>query len=149
MLIKRIFYLVYKLNQLQNYYGIAIRPNANTSVSDMRKVVGAVLYQFCPLTATYWCKYKVDQVDQVNGTNKYVEKPGLPIPLRKKLEPIFRELSTPELLVGCPHGNTQNSNESLYGLIWAHCPKIFLLGDLFLKCRFLQLFSVLILGNEV
>ena len=96
------FYLTHKyINQLQN--GIAIRSNANTSVSDMRKAVGAVLYhcndannlenrhQFCPLSATSWCKYKVDQV---NGTNKYVEKPGLPIPLREKLESIFRELSS-------------------------------------------------------
>ena len=127
------FYLTNKyINQLQNYYGIAIRSNKNTSVSDMRKAVGAVLYhcsdannlesrhQFCPLSATSWCKYKVDQV---NGTNNYVEKPGLPIPLRKKLEPIFRELSTPELLERCLHGNTQNSNESLNGLIWARCPK--------------------------
>ena len=54
----------------------------------MRKAVGAVLYycsdannlesrhQFCPSSAT---SYKVDQV---TGTNNYVEKPGLPIPLR-------------------------------------------------------------------
>ena len=59
----------------------------------------------------------------MNGTNKYVEKPGLPIPLRKKLEPIFRELSTPELLERCLHGNAQNSNECLNGLIWVRCPK--------------------------
>ena len=76
-------------------------------------------HQCCPLSATSWCKYKVDQVDMVNGTNKYVEKLGLPIPLRKKLEPIFRELSTPGLLERCLHGNAQNSNESLNGLIWA------------------------------
>ena len=97
----------------------------------MRKAVGVVLYhcsdannlesrhQFCLLADTSWVKYKVDQV---NGTNKYVEKPGLPIPLRKKLEPISRELSAPELLERCLHGNTQN-NESLNGLIWARCPK--------------------------
>ena len=126
------FYLTNKyINQLQNYYGIAIRSNANTSAVDMRKAVGAVLYhcsdannlesrhQFCPSSATSWCKYKVDQV---TGTNNYVEKPGLPIPLRK-LEQIFRELSTPELLERCLHGNTQNSNEALNGLIWERCPK--------------------------
>ena len=65
----------------------------------MRKAVGAVLYhcsdannlecrhQFCPSSATSWCKYKVDQV---TGTSNCVEKPGLPIPLGKKLEQIFR-----------------------------------------------------------
>ena len=127
------FYLTKKyINQSQNYYGIAIRSNANTSVFDMRKAIGAVLYhcsdannlesrhQFCPSSATSWCKYKADQV---TGTNNYVEKPGLPIPLRKKLELIFRELSTPELLERCLHGNTQNSNEALNGLIWERCPK--------------------------
>ena len=120
------FYLTHKYIK---YYGIAIRSNANTSVSDMRKAVGAVLYhcsdannlasrhQFGPLSVTSWCKYKVDQVDQVNGTSKYVGKPGLPIPLRKKLEPIFRELSTPELIERCLHGNTLSSNEYLNGLI--------------------------------
>ena len=61
----------------------------------------------------------------MNGTNKYVEKPGLPIPLRKKLQPIFRELSTLGLLERCLHGNTQNSNESLNGLIWARPKNIF------------------------
>ena len=30
--------------------------------------------------------------------HSYIDKPGLPIPLRKKLEPIFRELSSPDLL---------------------------------------------------
>ena len=79
------FYLPYKyINQLQNYYGIAIRSNANTSVSDMRKAVDNLqsLHKFRPLSSTSWCKYVVDQV---NGPNKYVEKPGLSIPLRIKL----------------------------------------------------------------
>ena len=59
------FYLTHKyINQLRHYYGIAIRSNANTSVSDMRNAIVAVLYhcrdannlesrhQFCPLSAT-------------------------------------------------------------------------------------------------
>ena len=37
----------------------------------------------------------------------YIEKPGLPIALRKKLEPIFRELSSPELLAKCMHEQTK------------------------------------------
>ena len=36
----------------------------------------------------------------------YIEEPGLPIALRKKLEPIFRELSS-ELLAKCMHGQTK------------------------------------------
>ena len=57
------------------------------------------------------------------GTNKYIQKPGLPIPLRKKLEPIFRELSKPDLLAKCLDGSTQNNNESLNNIIWTRCPK--------------------------
>ena len=108
------FYLTHKsINRLQNYYGIAIRATCQTSVQEMRKAVGAVLFhcseavdsaskhQFCPRSSTSWCKY---QVDQVKGTSDYVEKRGLPIPLRRKLEPIFRELSSPELLAKCMHG---------------------------------------------
>ena len=34
------------------------------------------------------------------------KKPGLATPLRKKLEPIFRELCYPELLAKCMHGQT-------------------------------------------
>ena len=52
------------------------------------------------------------KVDQVTGSSNCVEKPGLPISLGKKLEQIFRELSTPELLVRCLHRNTHNSNEA-------------------------------------
>ena len=88
------FYLTHKyINQLQNYYGIAIRSNANTSVSDMRKAVGAVLYhcsdannvesrhQFCPLSATSWCKYAlVFALRQSDGhkllINMYVAHPS-------------------------------------------------------------------------
>ena len=93
---KLTFYLTHKhINTLQNCYGIAIRSNAKTSINEMRKAVGVVLHhcseatdlssrhQFCPVSAGSWCKYKVDQV---MGTSKYIEKPGLPIPLRKKLE---------------------------------------------------------------
>ena len=120
------------INRLQNYYGIAMRSSCNTSVPVMRKAVGAVLFhcseavdgasrhQFCPSSPTSWCKY---MVDQAKGSTDYVEKPGLPIPLRKKLESIFRELSTPELLAKCLHGQTQNNNESLNGVIWKRCPK--------------------------
>ena len=102
---KLTFYLTHKhINTLQNYYGIAMS-NAKASINGMRKAVGAVLHhcseatdlssrhQFCPVSAGSWCKYKVDQV---MGTSKYIEKAGLPIPLRKKLGLIFREPSSPE-----------------------------------------------------
>ena len=130
---KLTFYLTHKMiNRLQNYFGIAIRATCKTSVPTMRMAVGAVLFHcseavdsagrhhFCPKSTTSWCKY---QVDQVNSMSDYIEKPDLPIALRKKLEPIFRELSSPELLAKCMHGQTQNNNESINGVIWKRCPK--------------------------
>ena len=127
------YYLTHQtILRLQHYYSLTIRGNAQTSFPIMRNAVGAVLFhcseatdrasrhQFCPKSSDSWCKY---QVDQLNNTSKYKEKPGLPIPLRKKLEPLFRDLSSPELLAKCLHGNTQNNNESLNGVIWRRCPK--------------------------
>ena len=58
-------------------------------------VDSASMHQFCPPSPTSWCKY---MVDQVKGTTDYVEKPGLPNTLRKKMESIFREFNSPELL---------------------------------------------------
>ena len=95
------------INRMQNYYGIAIGSKSNKGVEEMRKAVGAVLFhcsevasvdsrhQFCPKSASSWCKL---QVDEAMNTHSYIDKPGLPIPLRKKLEPIFRERSSTDLL---------------------------------------------------
>ena len=44
--------------------------------------------------------------------------------MRKQLEPIFRVLTSPELLANkCMHRQTQNNKESLNGVIWKRCPK--------------------------
>ena len=59
----------------------------------------------------------------MNSTSDYIEKPRLPFPLRTKLELIFRELSSPELLAKCMHGQAQNNNESINGVIWMRCSK--------------------------
>ena len=148
---KLTFYLTHKMiNCLQNYFGIAIRATCKTSVPTMRMAVGAVLFhcseavdsagrhQFCPKSTTAWCKY---QVDQVNSMSDDIEKPGLPIALRKRLEPIFRELSHPELLAKCMHGQTQNNNESIFGSV---ARKIPLLVETLLKCLCHLLLLVLI-----
>ena len=135
-------YLTHKaINRLQNYSGIAIRSKSNKSVEETRKAVGAVLFhcseaasidsrhQFCPKSSSSWCKF---QVDKVTNTHSYIDKPGLPIPLRKKLEPIL-ELNSPDLLKKCLHGNTQNNNESLNGVIWKRCPKDIFVSRLVLE----------------
>ena len=141
------------INRLQNYYGIALRATCKTSVPTMRNAVGtglfhcseaidsAGMHQFCPKSSISWCK---SQVDQVNSTSDYIEEPGLPIPLRKKLEPIFRELSSPELLAKSIHGQTQNNNESIMGIFGSVARKIPLLIEMLLKCLYHLLLLVLI-----
>jgi len=123
------------INKLQNNYGVAIRQNCESGdVNVMRKAVGAVLYHhcesksgtpesqhmFCPVGAESWCKY---QLDKFNGTNTYKHKKGLPPELRDKLQPIFQDLSSENLLQKCMHGTTQNVNEAINNIIWNKCPK--------------------------
>ena len=108
----------------------------------MRKAIAAVLFhcsqansidgqhQFCPSRPDSWCKY---QADKINGTNNYVEKDGLPIAVKKLIEPVFRELSEPGLLVKCIDGFTQNNNEALNQIVWQKCPKNIFVGKTVLE----------------
>ena len=119
------------INTLQNYYGMAIRTNSN-DVLAMKKAVGAVLFhcsdseleserhKFCPNGADSWCKW---QSDKVTGKQQYKKKLSLPVAIKEKLKPLFKELSSDELLTKCLHGLTQNVNESLNNIIWKKCPK--------------------------
>ena len=124
------------INKLQNYYGIAIRSFCHGNVNSLKKAIAAVLYycseasslearhQFCPTGLDSWCKYHADKVQA--KTCKL--KPGLPATIREFIRPLFLELSDENLLSKCLHGKTQNSNESINGVIWKRCPKDVLLG---------------------
>lgn len=119
------------INTLQNYYGMAIRQNTD-SIYAMKKSVWAVLYhnskiddlkerhKFCPRTPNSWCLW---QSDQLTGESKYKVKLSLPLAINELLIPIFRNLSSEDLLSRCLHGQTQNNNESINNLIWNKCPK--------------------------
>ena len=125
------------INNLQTFYGIAIRKNTNMNVYTMKKAFASILYHcsearslelrhnLCPRTSDSWSKF---QADKINKTNTYNEKPGLPVAIKNKIEPIFTVLSDNALLSKCLHGNTQNNNESLNGVIWKRCPKDVYLG---------------------
>ena len=82
----------------------------------------------------HWCKY---QVDKLNGTNTYEEKPGLPSVIRDTVRPVCFPLSDEmflqKFLQKCLHGKTQNNNESLNGLIWKRCAKNVFLGRVTLE----------------
>ena len=91
------------INLLQNYYGMAIRKNTKT-VSEMRKAIGAVLYDcskssskesrhlYCPKDKNTWCKW---QKDKLTGENRYKEKVSIPKAIKETLLPIFKYLSDP------------------------------------------------------
>ena len=93
------------VNKLQNYFGIAIRQFNGTTVFELKKVIGVVLYhctdftedetrhQFCPPITDSWCKY---QADKINGTNNYKKKPGLPKIIYDFIRPAFISLSDEE-----------------------------------------------------
>ena len=122
------------INKLQNYYGLAIRQNTD-NLFNMRKAVGAVLYhssvastsearhRFCT-NDSEWCKYRLAEKDG----KPFDEKPGLPAVIRDKIMPMFRDLSSEDLLRKCLHGNTQNNNEGLNAFIWKRLPKDIFVG---------------------
>ncbi|XP_025163676.1 uncharacterized protein LOC112590659 [Harpegnathos saltator] len=47
----------------------------------------------------------------------------LDLQIQEVLEPIYSDLSRPELLNRCKDSNTQNNNESYNGLLWHFAPK--------------------------
>ena len=53
---------------------------------------------------------------------------SLPLAIHKVLIPIFKDLSNQDLLKKRLHGKTQNSNESLNGIIWIRRPKDIYVG---------------------
>ena len=122
------------INKLQNYYGLAIRQNTD-NLFNMRKAVGAVLYhssvastsearhRFCT-NDSEWCKYRLAEKDG----KPFDEKPRLPAVIRDKIMPVFRDLSSEDLLRKCLHGNTQNNNEGLIAFIWKRLPKDIFVG---------------------
>ena len=57
------------------------------------------------------------------GTNTYKSDNCLSANFLSKLKPTFDDLSSTDLLSRCLDGYTQNTNESLHGMIWSRCPK--------------------------
>ena len=123
------------INTMQNYFGMAIRQNVGALYA-MKKAIGAVLYhcsdldedvrhQFCPRAIDSWCKW---QVDRINETNKYKPKVNLPNSIKQLIYPVFKDLSSDDLLSKCLRGRTQNSNESFHQIIWTKCPKSVYVG---------------------
>lgn len=77
-------------------------------------------HRYCPIGESSWCKW---QQDTATGTTTYKSEDCLPEVFLKLLQPIFVTLSERKLLQRCVCGATQNSNESINGMVWARCPK--------------------------
>lgn len=116
-----------QIDQIQTYYGNAIRGNKNDATS-MREAIWAIFrhksstdkkpqHNLCKET---WCKYLQMQTDK---TIKNPHSHSMPQAVMDAIKPIFIDLTSPELLNKCLEGYTQNANESINQLIWKYCPK--------------------------
>ena len=102
-----------KIDVLQNYYGIAVREKSN-DVNKMVNSIKAVLYHVASTESDSQHCLCLDGVDSWRGYNReesYKHKNGIPKCIVKLIEPVFNDLSKPELLQKCTHGLTQNVNE--------------------------------------
>ena len=118
------------IDDLQKYYGIAIRSHPN-DLQEMAKAIWASLchrsssdeeprHMYCPPGATSWCGW---QRVQATKEGQYVHYNVIPAAIFKLIKPIYIQLASRDLLARCLYGATQNQNESLNGLIWSLCPK--------------------------
>lgn len=134
------------INEMQSYYGNAIRGNSS-SIEDMRTAVWAIWYhksstdehpkhQFCPPGRNSWCKYR--RAEATGILDFYKHPKSLPMPVMEAIKPVFEALTSTELLKRCIGGKTQNANESLHSVIWRFCPKI-----VFVSKRILQIGAAL------
>lgn len=122
------------IDKLQNYYGLAIRRNSNNLQNMIRDVWSIYFHKLstnenpqhglCPKGEESWCQY--NRAIATNTT--YTHNHSLPEPVLLAIKPIFKDLSNPDLLRKCLHGQTQNPNESFNSVIWKRVPKTEFVG---------------------
>lgn len=123
-----------EIDNLQTYYGAAIRRNAN-KLEQMRQDVWATYFHkmstdkspqhaLCPKGKDSWCKFN----RAVATGELYTHKHSLPSCVGQIIKPIYRSLADNELLRKCLHGKTQNPNESFNSVIWCRLPKNVFVG---------------------
>lgn len=118
------------INDLQSYYGLAIRNNCD-SVDSMKRAVWAIFFHkgstiekpshgLCPKGVTSWCKY-----NRSIAQERPLPEPTntLPSAVLQVIRPTFQDLSDPVLLKKCVHGKTQNQNESFNNMVWSRILK--------------------------
>ncbi|GFS92476.1 uncharacterized protein TNCV_1159641 [Trichonephila clavipes] len=119
----------HEIDNLQSYYGSAIRRN-HSSVQNMRQAIWAIFlhklstdeypqHGFCSIGEDSLCGFKKAEA----SGKSYKHKNSLPVAVVEAMRPIFRDLSHPDLLKKCLHGKTQNPNESFHNVVWSRVPK--------------------------
>ncbi|GFT70576.1 uncharacterized protein TNCV_1133321 [Trichonephila clavipes] len=99
----------HEIDNLQSYYGSAIRRN-HSSVQNMRQAIWASFlhklstdeypqHGFCPIGEDSWCGFKKAEA----SGKSYKHKNSLPVAVVEAMRPIFRDLSHPDLLKKCLH----------------------------------------------
>ncbi|GFY20521.1 uncharacterized protein TNCV_211531 [Trichonephila clavipes] len=94
----------HEIDNLQSYYGSAIRRN-HSSVQNMRQAIWAIFlhmlstdeypqHGFCPIGEDSWCGFKKAEA----SGKSYKHKNSLPVAVVEAMRPIFRDLSHPDLL---------------------------------------------------
>ena len=147
-----------KVDQMQNYYGQAIRGNKG-SLSGMKNAVMAIFkhmikddhkslgsqHSLCPKDVNPWCKFwknKADTSIQYDATNR------LPSVFQEELRPIFERLSSNQLLERCLKGLTQNQNECFNSTLWSLCSKTVFCGKRKVSAAVAQAVGVFNTGNS-
>ena len=135
------------IHDLTNYYGLAIIRNPN-SASEMKKEICATFYHKCstndkpqhgncPPGRNSWCKWR--QAEALNELHEYQHPPPLCAAVQNLLLPIYKDLSSDDLLGRCLGGNTQNNNETFNSVLWRIAPKhIFCMGKTIELAAFLS-----------
>ena len=122
------------IDKLTIYYGLAIRRNCN-SVDEMKKAIWAIYDHYsstdeqpkhrkCPPGADSWCSWQRASASGQLASYKHDYK-ALPIEVLNAIKPIYKDLSSENLLERCVGGFTQNNNESFNQIIWKISPKIY------------------------
>lgn len=123
-----------KIDQIQRYYGSAIRNNL-TSVSDMKRAIWATYFHtastnevpqrdLCPTGEDSWCRF--NRAEKLK--TDYDHQNSLAEPVMWAIKPICIDLTNDDLLKRCLHGRTQNPNESFNSCIWARVRKTGFVG---------------------
>lgn len=120
-----------RIDQLQSYYGKAIRGNSG-DLEGMRRAVWATFchsrstdekpeHRLCPVGPNSWCKY--NNAKHEGTLSSFQHNNSLPEPVAEAIRPIYKALVAPDLLRKCLHGKTQNVNESFNNVVWTRVPK--------------------------